>query len=274
MARIPIEDNFNDVINKAQRGQKISDADLAQRAEVSLTELAEVKGGRVNELVIRRIARHLRLGVEALVALAHKSWYPEQPLFKRGFAMFNTPFEDMTVNSYLIWDSGTKEAAVFDTGANCDDMISLIAAEKLRVSAIFLTHTHDDHIADLPKLVAATRATVWASELEPSDAPGAQTFKENAHFHFGELSVKTLYTFGHSPGMTSFVVTGLSWPLAIVGDSIFASSMGGSPTHFKDQFENNRTKLMTLYRDTVFACGHGPLTTVTQERLHNPFFSR
>jgi hydroxyacylglutathione hydrolase len=274
MARIPLEDNFNDVINKTQRGMQITDEDLAKRSEVSLPELAAVKGGQVNELVIRRVARHLRLSVDALIALAHKSWYPEQPLFKRGFAMFNTAFEDMTVNSYLIWDSGTREAAVFDTGANCDDMLSLISAEKLRVQAIFLTHTHDDHIADLPKLVAATGATVWASELEPSDFAGAQTFKENAHFHFGELSVKTLYTFGHSPGMTSFVVTGLSWPLAIVGDSIFASSMGGSPTHFKEQFENNRTKLMTLYRDTVFACGHGPLTTVTQERLHNPYFAR
>ena len=274
MARIPLEDNFNDVINKTQRGMKITDADLAARAEVTLPELAAVKGGTVNALVIRRVARHLRLSPDALEALAHRSWYPEQPLFKRGFAMFNTPFEDMTVNSYLIWDSRTKEAAVFDTGANCEDMLSLIAAEKLRVSAIFLTHTHDDHIADLPKLVAATRATVWTSELETSDTPGAQTFKENAHFHFGELSVKTLLTFGHSPGMTSYVVDGLSWPLAIVGDSIFSCSMGGSPTHFREQYENNRTKLMTLYRDTVFACGHGPLTTLTQERLHNPYFAR
>ena len=274
MARIPLEDNFNDVINKTQRGMKITDADLAARAEVSLPELAAVKGGTVNVPVIRRVARHLRLSPDALEALAHRAWYPEQPLFKRGFAMFNTPFEDMTVNSYLIWDSRTKEAAVFDTGANCDDMLGLIAAEKLRVSAIFLTHTHDDHIADLPKLVAATGATVWTSELETSDSPGAQTFKENAHFHFGELSVKTLLTFGHSPGMTSYVVTGLSWPLAIVGDSIFSCSMGGSPTHFREQYENNRTKLMTLYRDTVFACGHGPITTLTQERLHNPYFAR
>jgi hypothetical protein len=149
-----------------------------------------------------------------------------------------------------------------------------IKTMKFAVSPVVRVAVNVKNSADLPKLVAATRATVWASEIEPSDAPGAQTFKENAHFHFGELSVKTLYTFGHSPGMTSFVVTGLSWPLAIVGDSIFASSMGGSPTHFKDQFENNRTKLMTLYRDTVFACCQGPLTTLTQERVHNPFFSR
>lgn len=274
MARIPLEDNFNDLINKAQRGLKITDEDLAKRAEVSLTDLAAVKAGQPIEAVYRRVARHLRLGPETLAQLAQKRWYPQQPVFARGFAMFNTPFEDMTVNSYLIWDTRTREAAAFDTGANCDDMLALISSEKLKVTAIFLTHTHDDHIADLPKLAQATGATVWASEREPSDFPGAQTFKENAHFHFGELAVKTLSTWGHSPGMTSFFVTGLSWPLAIVGDSIFAGSMGGSPTHFKEQFENNRTKLMTLYRDTVFACGHGPLTTLTQERLNNPFFAR
>ncbi len=274
MPRLPLEDNFNDVINKSQRGLGLSDAALAKLAGVSTDDLTAIKEGRVLDEVIRRVARNLRLSPDALLALAYKSWYPETPVIKRGFAMFNTPFEDMTVNSYIVWDCGTREAAVFDTGANCDDMLALIAAEKLRVQAIFLTHTHDDHIADLPKLVAATGATVWAGELEPSDFPGAQTFKENATFHFGELAVKALFTWGHSPGMTSYVVTGLTVPLAIVGDSIFASSMGGSPTHFREQYENNRVKLMTLYRDTVFACGHGPLTTLTQERLHNPFFAR
>jgi glyoxylase-like metal-dependent hydrolase (beta-lactamase superfamily II) len=274
MPRIPLEDNFNDVINKAQRGLKISDADLAKRAEVSLEDLAAVKRGEPIEAVYRRVARHLRLGPETLAQLAQKRWYPQPPIFTRGFAMFNTPFENMTVNSYLIWDSRTKEAAAFDTGANCDDMLSLIDSEKLKVTAIFLTHTHEDHIADLPKLAKATNATVWAHELEPSDYPGAKTFKENAHFHFGELAVKTLLTSGHSPGMTSYFITGLSFPLAIVGDAIFASSMGGSAEHFKEQFENNRTKLMTLYRDTVFAPGHGPLTTLNQERINNPFIAR
>lgn len=62
MPRIPLEDNFNDVINKAQRGLKISDADLAKRAEVSLEDLAAVKRGEPIEAVYRRVARHLRLG--------------------------------------------------------------------------------------------------------------------------------------------------------------------------------------------------------------------
>ncbi len=273
MPRIPLEDNFNDVINKAQRGLKIADADLAHRAGVSAEDLAAVKGGRPIDPVIRRVARHLKLNPDALEALAHKTWYPEAPQFPHGFAMFNTPHEDMTVNSYLVWDVREKIGAAFDTGANCEAMLDVIHAEKLRITHIFLTHTHDDHIAALPQLAAATKAAVWASELEPVDFPGAQVFKENAHFHLGGIAIKTLLTSGHSPGQTTFFITGLSWPLAIVGDSVFSSSMGGSPTHFEEQYRNNMTKILPLARNTVLACGHGPLTTLAQEKQHNPFFA-
>ena len=104
--------------------------------------------------------------------------------------------------------------------------------------------------------------------------PGAKTFKENVHFHVGSLAIKTLFTTGHSPGMTTYFVTGLSWPIAVVGDSIFASSMGGSATHFAEQFANNKKKILSLPRDTVLACGHGPLTTLGQEKQQNPFFAQ
>jgi len=274
MPRIPLEDNFTDVIGKSQRGLKITDEQLCTRAEVSAADLAAVKAGEPIDAVIRRIARHLRLSPDALEDMAHQRWYPEQPIFKHGFAVFNTAYEDMTVNSYLVWDASTRAAAAFDTGGNCDAMVDLVHAEKLRVGTIFLTHTHVDHIADLAKLAAATGAEVWASEREPVDFPGAKAFKENAHFHLGALAIKTLFTWGHSPGQTTFFITGLSWPLAIVGDSLFASSMGGSLAHFNDQFENSSKKILSLPRDTVLACGHGPLTTVDQERRHNPFFAR
>ena len=274
MARIPLEDNFNDVINKAQRGWKISDEELSTRAEVSPQDLAAVKGGEPNDAVIRRVARHLKLSPDALEALAHKRWYPDLPDFPKGFGAFNTAYEDMTVNSYLIWDTRARIAAAFDTGASSQGMLDLIHAEGLTLRYIFITHTHEDHIADLAKLAGGSKAEVWASEREPVSHPGAKTFTENAHFHVGSLSVKTLYTFGHSPGMTTFFVTGLSWPLAVVGDSIFASSMGGSPTAFADQYRNNKEKIFTLPRDTVLACGHGPLTTLAQEKQHNPFFAR
>jgi hydroxyacylglutathione hydrolase len=274
MARIPLEDNFNDVINKAQRGLNISDADLALRAEVTVTDLAAVKAGTVIDAVIRRVARHLRLSPDALEALAHKTWYPQQPNFPAGFAIFNTPHDDMMVNSYLVWDARAKIGAAFDTGGNSQPMLDVIHAEGLTLRYIFLTHTHDDHIADLPRLAAETKAEIWLSELEPAPIAGVKTFKENAHFHLGPLAIKTLLTTGHSPGLTTFYITGLSWPIAIVGDSVFASSMGGSAMHFAAQLRNNREKIFSLPNDTVIAPGHGPLTTLNQEKKHNPFFAR
>ncbi len=274
MPRIPLEDNFTDVIAKAQRGWKLSDADLLQRAEVSAEDLASVRAGKPIIPVLRRLARHLRLSPDALEALALRRWYPEQPIFPRGFTAFNTPCGDMTVNSYLVWDTREKVAAAFDTGADATEMIDLIRAEGLRLRYILLTHTHHDHVGALPQLAAETGAEVWSSEHEPVAHPGARTFKENAHFHVGTLAIKTLLTSGHSPGLTTFLVTGLSWPLAIVGDALFASSMGGSADHFEEQHRNNKVKLMTLPRDTVLACGHGPMTTLAQEKVHNPFLAR
>jgi hydroxyacylglutathione hydrolase len=273
MPRLMLEDNYTDVIGKAQRGLQITDEQLAGLAEVSRADLATTKAGRPIDAVIRRVARHLKLSPDALEDLAHDRWFPEQARYRRGFAMFSTEFEGMRVNSYLIWDPRERIAAVFDTGANCDELLDVVRAEKLQVHYIFLTHTHDDHVADLPKLAAATGAQVWASELEPSDLPGARTFKENAHFHVGEIAIKTLSTWGHSPGQTTFYVTGLGRPLAIVGDSLFAGSMGGSATHYLEQYRNDRQKIFSLPRDTVLACGHGPLTSVAQELIHNPFFA-
>ena len=276
MARLPLEDNFTDVIAKAQRGLKISDEQLAERAEVSLADLAAVKSGQLLDAVIRRIARHLKVSANALEDLAHKRHYPTPPVFARGFVMFNTPCDDMTVNSYLVWDARSRFAAVFDTGANAESLIAMIEAESLDVRHIFITHTHEDHIAALPAITAACpRAEVWASEREPVNYPGAKTFAENAHFHIGdEIAIKTLFTWGHSPGMTTYFVTGLSWPVAIVGDSLFSCSVGGSATHYAEQLRNDNEKIFTLPRNTVIAPGHGPLTTLAFEKQHNPFFAR
>lgn len=275
MGRIPLEDNYADVIGKAQRGLAITDEQLAHRADVPLNELIALKKGQFDETVARRVVPHLRLHRDALVQLARNAWYPQHPQFKTGFAVFNTPMEDMTVNSYIVWDERSRHAAVFDTGATALPMLDLIKAENLRVRYIFLTHTHEDHIADLPRLGAETDGEVWTSELEPVDFAGAKTFSENAFFHVGPFAVRTLLTNGHSPGGTTYYITGLSYPLAIVGDSLFAASMGGAPSAlYLQALDNNRKKIFTLPADTALACGHGPLTTIAQERKNNPFFAR
>ena len=272
MPRIPLEDNFADVIGKAQRGLGLDDDALARRAGLSAAVVRALRGGTFDEAAVRAVAPVLRLGADPLVTLGHKAWYPEQKLPPRGFAMFNTTFEDMTVNSYLVWDPRTRRAAAFDTGATCESMLDAIGAAKLTVSYLFLTHTHDDHVADAARLVAATGAEIWTSDREPF--AGAKTFRDNQTFHLDGVAIKTILIAGHSPGLTAFLVTGLAWPLAICGDALFASSMGGGLVSYSDIYRNNVEKLLVLRRDTVIAPGHGPLTTVAQEKNHNPFFAR
>jgi glyoxylase-like metal-dependent hydrolase (beta-lactamase superfamily II) len=137
----------------------------------------------------------------------------------------------------------------------------------LMLKYLFLTHTHPDHVADIPALAAPV---VLVSEREPH--PAAQTFAPGTIWQLGGLTVESRSTWGHSKGGTTFVVRGLSQPVAIVGDALFASSMGGGAVSFPDALATNRKEIFTLPDDTVIAPGHGPLTTVGEEKAHNSFY--
>ncbi len=269
MTTIPLEDNFTDIIGKAQRGFKLSDDQLAARAGVTVNELGRVQSGQAEDDIIRKVARILNLGGTALVESARKKWYPAAQALD-GLAQFNTPYHDMTVNGYLVWDPKTKEAAVFDTGADCSPILQAIKTNGLTAKHVLLTHTHPDHIADLPRLKAGTDARVYVSQLEA--VAGAETFSEGRTFNVGRLEIETRQTSGHSVGGITYVISGLAKPVAVVGDAMFAGSMGGGGVSYTDALGNNRKKILTLRDETVLCPGHGPLTTVGEEKLHNPFF--
>ena len=69
------------------------------------------------------------------------------------------------------------------------------------------------------------------------------------------------------------MVNGLARPIAIVGDSLFAGSMGGGTVSYPDAVQNNLAKILTLPDDTIICPGHGPMTSVGEEKKHNPFFA-
>jgi glyoxylase-like metal-dependent hydrolase (beta-lactamase superfamily II) len=85
------------------------------------------------------------------------------------------------------------------------------------------------------------------------------------------LTVESRLTWGHSPGGITYVVTGLERPVAVVGDSIFAGSMGGGAVSYSEAVKNNLEQILTLPPTTVLCPGHGPLTSVGEEKTHNPF---
>ena len=202
----------------------------------------------------------LRVNEKALRELAN--WRPADHELE-GLAMFTTPYGDMLVNSYVITDG--KVAAAFDTGTDCSGML------KCPIRQIFLTHAHGDHIMDLPRLKKATRAPAFIGDREDFDE--AEKFPAGREFEIGDLKVETRLTCGHTRGGITYVVRGLAQPVAVVGDAMFAGSMGGGMWNYAEALRTNREQILTLPEDTILCCGHGPLTTVGEEKAHNPFFS-
>jgi len=267
----PLEDTVSDILGKAQRGLSLSDEALASRAGVSLDAIAALKKGGVDEASLAKVATALGLGAQALSDLVSGRYLPEPITPPEGLACFNTPFHDIMVNSYLVWDPTTREAAFFDTGADGDPMLEYATTHDLRVKQLFITHIHGDHIYDLDRLVEKTGARARVCEREPIQ--GAEPFAPGETFSIGNLSVETRRTSGHAVGGITFVVKGLSRPLALVGDAMFAGSMGGGVVSYTEALETNRKEILSLPEETILCPGHGPLTTVGEQKRANPFFA-
>jgi glyoxylase-like metal-dependent hydrolase (beta-lactamase superfamily II) len=267
---IPLEDFFNDIIAKTMRGLGLDDAAAAARAGLSASEVQSLREGHWDATTARKLAPALGLSAEALVGLGEKTYRPAEVALE-GLAQFNTPFEDMTVNSYLAWDAQTREAVAFDTGADCTGMLELLRDHNLSLSAILLTHTHGDHIIELDRLKEKTGAPAFVGEREPLE--GAESFAAGREFFAGRLKIGSRLTWGHSKGGITYVISGLARPVAVVGDAVFAGSMGGGGVSFADALATNRSEIFSLSDDTILCPGHGPMTTVGEERKNNPFFA-
>lgn len=270
---IPLEDLYNDVISKSMRGLGLSDADVAAKAGVNVEAVTAAKSGRADDAVLLKIAPVLQLDGPALVTMAHAAWAPLD-IQLDGLAQFNTTYHDMTVNAYLVWDTESKNAIAFDTGADASPMIEFIEKNGLNLSLIFLTHTHGDHIQDLAKLSADGAVTSFVNEAESCPGAGVKTFKlgDTESWESGSLRIEPRATHGHSKGGVTYLVRGLKQPVAIVGDALFASSMGGGMVSYADALATNRMEIFTLPDNTIVCPGHGPLTTVGEEKEHNPFY--
>jgi len=268
---IPLEDEFTDVISKARRGLGLSEEELSLRAGTSLADIEALQNGTLDEGVLAKVAAALGLGSASLLALAQARYRPAPVPDIDGLAHFNTVFHDMTVNSFLVWDSSTKEAAFFDTGADGQPMLDFAESRGFKVTRIFITHIHTDHIFDLDRLLEKTRAQAWVCDLEPLS--GAESFSPGRTFSIGRLEVESRLTSGHAKGGVTYFIRGLAKPVAIVGDAIFAGSIGTGRVSYIDALRNNREQVLTLPGETIICPGHGPLTTVAEQMRCNPFFA-
>jgi len=271
---VPLEDAWNDVLGKAMRGTGIDDKNLASSANIIPSQLKHILAGeRPSEDTLRRLAIAVGLRPTPFLDLAFGRYKPKPIEASRwpGVTQMSTRYMDMIVNCYLLWDTTSREAILFDTGAEMAPLQQALESHHLKLSAICVTHTHGDHIAILDEVMAAYHPRLYAPRNEP--ATKATLIGEGTEIQVGRLQGKALLTDGHSAGHLSYIVTSPEWPasVAVVGDALFAGSMGGGAVSYQRLRQNVQTKLLTLPPATLLCPGHGPITTVEEEDKHNPF---
>ena len=194
-------------------------------------------------------------------------------------------------NVYVVFDDETLEAVVIDPSIGTESVFSFIQSKKLSVKQILITHAHFDHFYGVPYLLKMMPA-IQSVLLHESDHNQWQTgggAKKFSGFHleveaplrfvndgeiipFGERSCEVRLAPGHSAGSVIYYFSELK--SAFVGDVIFLHGIGrtdlddGNTSQLLDSI---RRKVFTLPDDTILYPGHGPTTTVLEEKSNNPF---
>lgn len=200
------------------------------------------------------------------------------------------PFVERTV---LLVDPATREALVVDPGFEAGEILATVEREALRPVAIVLTHAHLDHAAgtgtlkrafpaapvlvhtdDLPLLEGlAEQARVFGlPEPEPVRPDGL--LEDGQKLPFGGAEVEVRHCPGHSPGHVVLLWHDADHPLAVVGDVLFSNGVGRTDLwggSWEDLERSIRTVLYTLPDHTRVIPGHGPETTIGEEKASNPF---
>ncbi len=192
------------------------------------------------------------------------------------------------VNCLLLWESGSETAVVVDPGAEPDAIVQALQRHGLRAGAYWLTHGHIDHISALPGLLAVQPAEVV---LHPADAAWAFTSVnqyppyvrvptrpgrlvsagDGDVLRAGGLEARVLHTPGHTPGGVCYRFEAAG--LLVCGDTLFQGSVGRTdlPGGDWETLRASLGRLMTLDDAVKVVPGHGPESTVGDERRNNPF---
>ncbi len=194
-------------------------------------------------------------------------------------------------NCYIVADRDRGEAVLVDPGEEADLFLARLRSERLELQGIWLTHAHLDHVLGVRPVVERSGVPVW---LHPDDRPLYDRMPDQAAamlgvdlpappppegvlaagdlVRVGDCEFEVRHVPGHSPGSVAFVGHGVT----ISGDVLFAGSVGRIDLPGGDGealLRSIREQLLTLPDDTVVYSGHGPATTIGQERRTNPFLT-
>lgn len=196
----------------------------------------------------------------------------------------------MQANCYIIGCPATNEAAVVDPGGDADRILARLKARGLRLRYIILTHGHVDHIAALGEVRDATGAEVLihAGDAEmltdPTRnlsffmgrrlrfSPAERLLADGDTIEVGTVRLEVVHTPGHTPGGICLKTD----DLVITGDTLFAGSVGRSDFpggNHRQLIRSIKERLLCLPGHTRVYPGHGPETTIEEEKRYNPFLA-
>jgi len=203
------------------------------------------------------------------------------------------PVGPLQCNCSIIGDEATRQAMVIDPGDDIDDVLAILGKHNLEVKQIVITHAHIDHVGGAMKLRAATGAPIllnqndlallkmldaqaaWVGMAAPGQDEIDQSVGNADTVRAGSLSANVLETPGHTEGSIC-----LYFPAEnklIAGDTLFAGSIGRTDLpggSFEKIIRSLHQTVLALPDDTVVVPGHGPLTTIGEERESNPFLGK
>ncbi|MFC4993174.1 MBL fold metallo-hydrolase [Rubritalea tangerina] len=247
-----LEDDYNDCLSKAIRGHGCSVMQLAHLAGINEKRISNCLAGTEDASVIHSIAPHLQLNANKLIALKHyQPTTPELPALTRVIS----PFGHLGVNAYLL--QLDEQSIVFDTGTDSTELLSFTP----QPSHLFITHGHPDHTAGIV-------------EFDMSQKHFPEELQHGQIIQLEDIQIKVLDVSGHFTPARAYFITGTPYPICIVGDAIFAGSVGKclNSELYTTALANIRDHILSLPENTILCPGHGPMTTVAQERANNPFF--
>lgn len=271
-----LEDSIGDILRKARISTQTPAevaaglAGLSREAYEQLESTGQVPAG----IQWAPLARRLTLDADRLAA-QHAGWRPRPARLDtwRQLRVFTTAGDDMTVNCFLAWDEATREAVLFDTGFSAAPILEQVDAAGLDVRHVLITHSHGDHVAALGDV----RARFPGARIHcgSAQAPAEHRLRPDEGLQAGCLRITHRETPGHADDGITYVVAG--WPggaplVAVVGDALFAGSIGGARENLALARRRIRDAIFSLPADTLVCPGHGPVTTVGEELAHNPWF--
>lgn len=274
-----LEDDFSDIIKKARAGLGLGLEEVAKRSGLALAVLRELDaGGRApSPIEVSAVASALELDGDKLMSLACEGWAPAPAdrALDDAVITIDGNIGGYAVKGYLFYDPAARDAVMIDTAYDARAMLEMLTQQRLRLTAVCLTHGHVDHAGELDAILARYPVPVYIGEADwhllQWKPPGnlRRFVKDGDRIATGRRDLRFLTTPGHTPGGVCYAAA----DCVFVGDTLFAGSIGRAnpaslyPIHLKSV----RERLLTLSDRIALLPGHGPCTTVLEEKAHNPF---